>query len=303
MKNRHAAVSLARSERRAGVLFSIPAVLFIVAGIAYPTVYNIALSLRDVSVTNLLGEQPFIGFANYGRALRSELFTTALINTLVYTAGSICFQFTIGFALALHFARPFPGASYLRGLLMVSWLLPLVVTGILWRWIFAGDSGLVNVLLIRLGLIEQPIFWLADASGAMWAVIIANIWVGVPFNMLLLAAGMLTLPEDIFEAATIDGASALQRFCAITVPLLRPTIVVVITLGFVYTFKAFDLILVMTGGGPVDATELLSTYAYSETFEHFNFGYGSAIANLLFGILFGVGIVYLRAVAAEDVGV
>ncbi len=289
-----------RSERRAGLMFVSPAVLFIVAFIAYPTVYNIALSFRDISVTNLLGEQPFIGLANYARALGSDVFRVSLGNTFVYTAGSIFFQFIIGFALALYFARPFPGAAYIRGLLMVSWLLPLVVTGILWRWILAGDSGLINVVLMRLGVVAEPIFWFNQATTAMWSVIVANIWVGVPFNMVLLATGMLTLPADVYEAAIIDGATAVQRFFFITVPLLRPTIVAVVTLGFIYTFKAFDLILVMTGGGPVNATELLSTLAYRETFDNFNFGYGSAIANLLFLILLVVGLMYLRAVAAEE---
>ncbi|MCG8481378.1 MAG: sugar ABC transporter permease [Spirochaetales bacterium] len=288
------------SERRAGLMFVSPAVLFIVAFIAYPTIYNIALSFRDISVTNLLGDQPFIGLANYVRALRSDVFRVSLGNTFVYTAGSIFFQFVIGFALALYFARPFPGAAYIRGLLMVSWLLPLVVTGILWRWILAGDSGLVNVVLMRLGVLEAPIFWFNQGGTAMRSVIVANIWVGVPFNMVLLATGMLTLPTDVYEAAIIDGATTVQRFLFITVPLLRPTIVAVVTLGFIYTFKAFDLILVMTGGGPVNATELLSTLAYRETFDNFNFGYGSAVANLLFLILLFAGVIYLHAVAAEE---
>lgn len=277
-----------------------PALVFIAAFIAYPTIYNIAISFREATVHTLRSEQPFIGLENYREVISEPVFGQALGNTFYFTFGSLLFQFTIGFALALLFARPFPGASAFRGILMVSWLVPQVVTGSLFKWIFAGDSGILNILLMNLGIVESPVIWLNGATSAMWALIITNIWIGVPFNMLLIATGIITIPGDLYEAATIDGANSSQRFFRITVPLLKPTLVSVITLGFIYTFKAFDIVFVMTGGGPVNSTELMSTLGYRYSFSNFNFGQGSAVTNILFVILILVGLIYLRIVRTEE---
>jgi len=288
------------TDKQVGGLFILPAMIFIVAFIAYPTVFNIAISFREATVETLRGNQPFIGFENYRQIFSEPVFLQALGNTFYFTFASLLFQFSIGFSLALLFARPFPGASAFRGILMVSWLVPQVVTATLWKWIFAGDSGILNVFLLAVGIVEDPVIWLNGATSAMWSLIITNIWIGVPFNMLLIATGIITIPGDLYEAATIDGASASQRFWRITVPLLKPTLVSVITLGFIYTFKAFDIVFVMTGGGPVHATELMSTLGYRYSFSNFNFGEGSAVTNVLFVVLIVVGFVYLRITRNEE---
>ncbi len=192
-------------------------------------------------------------------------------------------------------------APFLRGLMMVSWLIPLTVTALLFKFMMASNEGVFNQLLISWGMIDNPIPWLSDPKIAIWSVIIANIWVGIPFNMLLISAGLSSLPEDVYESASLDGANAFQKFIHLTLPLLRPVITVVMMLGFIYTFKVFDLVFVMTGGGPVHATEVLSTVSYRYSFDEFQFSMGAASANVLFFILLLVSLVYLRLIKKDEV--
>ncbi|BCE03994.1 hypothetical protein RSC2_01974 [Bacillus paralicheniformis] len=279
-----------------------PAVLFMLALIGYPLIYNIILSFQNVSLANIASKDiSFIGIDNYQRLAQDKVFWASLKNTLLYTAGSVVFQFAIGFLLALFFSMKFRLAPFLRGLMMVSWLIPLTVTALLFKFMMASNEGVFNQLLLSWGMIDNPIPWLSDPKIAIWSVIIANIWVGIPFNMLLISAGLSSLPEDVYESASLDGANAFQKFIHLTLPLLRPVITVVMMLGFIYTFKVFDLVFVMTGGGPVHATEVLSTVSYRYSFDEFQFSMGAASANVLFFILLLVSLVYLRLIKKDEV--
>lgn len=270
--------------------------------IGYPLIYNIILSFQNVSLANIASKDiSFIGIDNYQRLAQDKVFWPSLKNTLLYTAGSVVFQFAIGFLLALFFSMKFRLAPFLRGLMMVSWLIPLTVTALLFKFMMASNEGVFNQLLLSWGMIDNPIPWLSDPKIAIWSVIIANIWVGIPFNMLLISAGLSSLPEDVYESASLDGANAFQKFIHLTLPLLRPVITVVMMLGFIYTFKVFDLVFVMTGGGPVHATEVLSTVSYRYSFDEFQFSMGAASANVLFFILLLVSLVYLRLIKKDEV--
>jgi len=207
----------------------------------------------------------------------------------------------IGFLLAMFFSMKFRLASFLRGLIMIAWLIPLTITALLFKFMMSENAGVVNEMLMSLGVIDNPIQWLSDPKISLWSVIIANIWVGIPFNMLLLSTGLSNLPEDVFEAANLDGANWFQKLIHITIPLLRPVILVVLMLGFIYTFKVFDLVYVMTGGGPINSTEVLSTVAYRFSFDDFDFSMGAATANILFLILFVISLVYLRLIKDDEV--
>ena len=285
-----------------GCFYLFPAVLFMLALIGYPLIYNIILSFQNVSLANIASKDiSFIGIDNYQRLAQDKVFWASLKNTLLYTAGSVVFQFAIGFLLALFFSMKFRLAPFLRGLMMVSWLIPLTVTALLFKFMMASNEGVFNQLLLSWGMIDNPIPWLSDPKIAIWSVIIANIWVGIPFNMLLISAGLSSLPEDVYESASLDGANAFQKFIHLTLPLLRPVITVVMMLGFIYTFKVFDLVFVMTGGGPVDATEVLSTVSYRYSFDEFQFSMGAASANVLFFILLLVSLVYLRLIKKDEV--
>ncbi|OLF98632.1 carbohydrate ABC transporter permease [Bacillus paralicheniformis] len=285
-----------------GCFYLFPAVLFMLTLIGYPLIYNMILSFQNVSLANIASKDiSFIGIDNYQRLAQDKVFWASLKNTLLYTAGSVVFQFAIGFLLALFFSMKFRLAPFLRGLMMVSWLIPLTVTALLFKFMMASNEGVFNQLLLSWGMIDNPIPWLSDPKIAIWSVIIANIWVGIPFNMLLISAGLSSLPEDVYESASLDGANAFQKFIHLTLPLLRPVITVVMMLGFIYTFKVFDLVFVMTGGGPVHATEVLSTVSYRYSFDEFQFSMGAASANVLFFILLLVSLVYLRLIKKDEV--
>lgn len=287
-------------EKRMGYLFSIPAFLFMVAVIGFPVIYNWYISFTNMtSRTFNSGTISFSGIKNYITVLTDPDFHTAFMNTLVYTVFCLVFQFSIGFALALLFNQKFRLAKPLRGFLVISWIMPMTVVALMFKYMFS-DSGIINYLLQQLHIIKEPIEWLTSTKMAMPSVIITNSWVGIPFNMLLLATGLSNIPSDVYESAMIDGANGVKRFFYITLPLLKQSILAVLVLGFVYTFKVFDLVYVMTGGGPINATEVLSTYSYRESFQYFNFGTGAASANVLFVCLFLVGLIYVRLIGKED---
>jgi multiple sugar transport system permease protein len=223
-----------------------------------------------------------------------------VVNTVLFTIGSLAFQFSIGLALAMFFRRVFPLNGVLRSLLLVPWLLPLVVSGTVWRWMMDYDSGVINETLLHLHLISQPIPWLVSTNMSLVAVILVNVWVGIPFNMVILYGGLQALPEQVFEAAAIDGANSWQRFTRITLPMLRPVVLVVLTLGLIYTVKVFDVIMLVTQGGPANSSQTLTTYAYDLSFSQLSFGQGAAVGNILILVAVVFAGIYLRAVRDQE---
>ena len=269
-------------HENAGLLFALPACIYMLIFVGYPIISNLVLSMQDVTVANLSrGEKHFIGIDNY-------------VNTLLFTISCLIFQFLIGFVLALFLNKNFSFAKTVRGILMIPWMIPMTVTALIFKLLFATDIGVVNYILKSMHLISANIDWLTSSKTAMLVVIIANVWIGIPFNTILLSTGLTTIPQELYESAAIDGANARQSFFSITLPLLRPTIESVLVLGFIYTFKVYDLVYVMTSGGPVNSTHLLSTYSYKQSFELFNYSMGSSVANVLLLILLMVGMIYLR---------
>jgi multiple sugar transport system permease protein len=269
--------------------------------VGYPIIYNFILSFQNITVRNLRsGVKEFIGFENYIQLFQQDdVLTKSLWNTLEFTVACILFQFIIGFALAIFFNKNFSISKPIRGLLMMPWMIPITITGLIFKFMFGTDVGIINFFLKTLGLISENIDWLTNPVTALPAVIIANIWIGIPFNMILISTGLTTIPEELYESASIDGANKWQKLCRITLPLLRPTIESVLILGFIYTFKVYDLVYVMTSGGPVNSTQLLSTYSYKLSFDLFKYSQGAAVANILFVILFFVSLLYLRYVYTE----
>lgn len=285
------------------LIFSVPGVIYILFFVAYPIVYNLVMGIQDVTAGTLLKDsRDLIGLANYRTIFDDPKFILSIKNTFIFTAGSIVFQFVIGFLLALLFSKDFPLNRLYRGLMMIGWMVPMMVIAALGKWFFTGDpSGLVNFFLMKLGVIAQPVKWLVNTERCMFALICVNVWKGIPFNMLLMSTALSTMPEDLYEAAALDGAGSVQRFFRITVPLLKPTILAVITQGFILTFKVFDLIYVMSAGGPADTTQVMATYSYKLTFEQFQFGQGAAAANIMFIILLAVSLVYIRFISKDEV--
>ena len=291
-----------RRERVAGYCFILPAVIFLLVLVAFPIGYNIWISLHKVDILTFAGHQPFIGFENYRELFDMPILSKAFANTMFFTVMCIIFQFSIGFALAVLFSKTFVGNRFFRGIVLICWLIPVMVAGSLWQFMFAGDSsGMINYFLMNTGIIESPIVFRASPSGSMWSLIIANIWRGVPFNMLLIATALTTLPQDVLDAASVDGAGRVKRFWYVITPILRPAFVGVLVLGFIHTFKIFELVLIMTGGGPLNATENLATLSYRLTFIQFELGRGAAVANIMMSVLIVVGFINLLIMEKDEV--
>ena len=282
-----------RREELAKWAFLPPAIDFLLLFFGYPIIKNVTMSLQEYTTkTFYTGEAPFVGLDNYIAVIRSSVFTTALLNTVLFTVGSIIGQFTIGLALAVFFKKRFPLSGVMRSLLLLPWLLPMIVSSAIWKWMLDKDSGVINQLLGLLHIDAVP--WLTSTSVALIAVIMVNIWLGIPFNMTILYSGLQDIPDELYEAAALDGAVGWKAFRNVTWPLLRPVVSVVLILGVVYTLKVLDIILGLTGGGPSNATETLATQSYKLSFANFEFGEGAALGNILVIIALVFALVYLR---------
>lgn len=282
-----------RFERIAQLLFLLPAVLFLLLFFGYPVVKNIVMSFQAYTTSTFYtGEAPWVGLANHASVVSSQLFGTAMLNTALFTIGSIVGQFVLGLLLALFFRRNFPLSGLLRSLLLLPWLLPLIVSSAVWKWMLDQDSGVVNQFLGTFGIPSVP--WLTSPAVALITVIAVNIWIGIPFNTTILYGGLQDIPTELYEAAALDGATGWKAFWAITWPMLRPVVSVTLVLGVVYTIKVLDIILGLTNGGPANATQTIATQSYDLSFKQFDFGQGAALSNILIVISALFAIVYLR---------
>ncbi len=281
------------------VLVGVPLV-FLLLFSGLPLVYNVIMSFQEVDLFSL-GEifRPFVGLKNYKTLLAQPEFWPIMWNTVLFVTCSIGGQFVIGFALAVFFNIGFRGASFLRGLFLVSWVMPGLVVGAIWNWILAGDFGVLNYVLSATGLISENIFWRSDIDYSLWAVIITNIWLGVAFNMILLSVGLAAIPRDLYEAASLDGATAWQKFWTITVPMMRSTIGAVISLGLIFTLQQFDLFAAITSGGPANSSNVAQYWAWELSFRQYDFAKGSTISTIMILVVMLASILYVRSTRHE----
>jgi multiple sugar transport system permease protein len=283
-----------RRQQIAGWLFLAPAILYLLFSFALPIVYNVMLSFERTSPATIANfRAPFAGLDNYRFIFHDSTSRSAIAHTFLFTAGSLFFQFIIGFSLALLFSLRFPGRTFARSLIIVPWLLPLIVTGVIFRFLFQAEGGAVNQVLKSLGLTHHPTQWLNEPHLAFWTILIANIWLGIPFFTLLLYSALQDVPAEVREAAIIDGASPWQRLRLVILPIILPVIEVTLLLGFVFTVKVFDLVIGLTGGGPANATQLITTWSYNLSFQVFSFGEGAALNNVLLLLALIAAPVYL----------
>jgi multiple sugar transport system permease protein len=285
-----------RREEVYKVLFVVPAFLAIVALFGYPVVKNLTMSFQDYTLrTFFTGKAPWVGLENYLTVVSDDVFSQALANTALFTVGSIVGQFVLGMLLALFFHKNFPLNGVLRALFLLPWLIPLIAGSAAWRAVLEQDSGILNLTLERLGIIDNPIPWLNSPDVALVAIILVNIWLGIPFNLTLLYSGLQDIPEELYEAGALDGATGWKAFWHITWPNLRAVVSVVLMLGVIYTLKVLDIILGLTQGGPANATQTIATQSYQSSFVEFKFGEGAALSNILILISLVFAVVYLRA--------
>ncbi|MEU6549572.1 sugar ABC transporter permease [Streptomyces sp. NPDC046915] len=290
-----------RRSRLTALAFAAPLIAYLAAFYVYPLYRNLDLSLRDYTVRSFVaGDAPFSGWDNFQKVLDDPTFGPAMRHTMVFTFVSIAFQYAIGLALAVFFNRHFRLSATLRALFLIPWLLPLIVSASTWSWMFNSESGVVNYFLHFLGV--DPVGWLTSPDWALTSVIVANIWIGIPFNLVILYSGLQNIPGELYEAAALDGANAWQRFRRITFPLLRPVSAITLLLGFVYTLKVFDLIWIMTKGGPGDTSSTLATWSYQLGFGTLlpKFGPGAAVGDILILIALVFGLLYIRVQRRQE---
>lgn len=281
--------------------FAAPLVVYLIAFYAYPLIRSIDLSVHDYTIRAFVqGNAEFVGLQNYVDVIGSPLFGQALWNTTVFVALSLLFQYAIGLALAVFFRSSFRLNGVLRALFLVPWLLPLIVSASTWAWMLNSDSGIVNSFLGAFGI--GQVNWLTSPDTAMVAVVIANIWLGIPFNLVILYSGLQNIPDEVYEAASLDGAGPWRQFWSITFPLLRPVSAITLLLGLVYTLKVVDIIWIMTAGGPANSTTTLAIWSYREAFGtgQPDLSPAAAVGNVLIVIALIFGFLYLRTQRRQD---
>ncbi|MDT0344279.1 carbohydrate ABC transporter permease [Streptomyces litchfieldiae] len=281
-------------------LFVAPALAYLAAFFGYPLVRNVLMSFQEFTPrTYFTGEAPFNGLDNWRGVFENDLFGDALWQTILFTVGSLAGQFTIGLGLAVFFSRRFHLSAFIRAILLLPWLVPMVVSAVVWRRIMDEDHGVLNSFLETIGLSANGVPWLSSPSVALLAAILVNIWIGIPFNMVILYGGLQEIPRELYEAAALDGAGPWRTFRSITLPMLRPVVTVVLVLGFMSTIKILDLILALTGGGPADSTQTLGTLTYQLSFLQLDFGQGAVVGNVLILISAVFAVLYLRVNRAD----
>jgi len=276
-------------------VFLIPAGLYVLFAFVVPVIYNLILSFEvttPATIASLFA--PWAGISNYKLTLLQSITQSALIRPLTFTVLSLLFQFLIGFGLALLFNLRFPLNKLARSLVIVPWLLPFLVTGFIFRFLFQLEAGAVNQVLLDVHLIHAPIGYLLSPGWAYVTVLITNIWLGVPFFTVLLFSALQDVPPELKEAAMIDGAGPWQTLVRVTLPVIRPVIEVTFVLGFVFTVKVFDIVISLTQGGPANSTQLIATWAYNLSFQQFDYGAGAALNTVLLIIALLVAPIYIR---------
>jgi multiple sugar transport system permease protein len=290
------------SERALGMVMLAPMLLVLLVVIGYPLVDSFWLSLHRVNLANPEQGQPFVGLGNYLYAFRQPDFWYSTQRTLYFTVLSVALELVLGLLFAVLLNERFRGNLGARLAMIFPWALLTVSNGVLWAWILNPTYGVANGLLLRLGLLDAPKSWLSDTFWTMNVIILADAWKTVPNMTLLLLAGLQPIAADLYEAAEVDGATRWQKFTGITLPLLRPVILVAVALRTIGAFKVFDIIYVLTGnGGPANSTKVIAFYDYDQAFHYLFFGYGAAISWLITAFMLVMIVIYIRLLRS-DVG-
>jgi multiple sugar transport system permease protein len=280
-------------ERLSGYAYLLPVALALGGTVLVPIVKAMQMSLyRHVLIRPQ--EYGFIGLGNYTRLLHDDVFWLSLWNSFFWVFGSVSLQFLGGFAAALLLHQSFRGRAVFRTLTLLPWIIPGVVVALIWEFLYQPNYGVLNDVLTRLGWMTDKIAWLSNPALAMPAVIATNVWRGVPFFAIMLLAGLQAIPDELYEAGRVDGAGVFERFRHLTLPMLRPIIVVATATRIIWTFNYADLIFVMTSGGPANATQITSTYTLMQAYSNLDFGYAATLSVVLLLIMLAFTILYLR---------
>jgi multiple sugar transport system permease protein len=276
----------------------VPCLVLIFGLAVYPIIYSFWLSLHHASLLNPV--RTFNGFANYAKVLNSAEFWASMGRTLYYVFVSLAVQIIIGIWVAVVLNQEFRGRRFVRSVMLLPWAIPNIVNAVMWEWIYNASYGALNGLLIQLGITSEKISWLGSKLLALNMIIAADTWKMVPFYAILLLAGMQSIPKDLYESATIDGSGGWKSFFHITLPMLKPVLLVIMVLRTMQCFGVFDIIYILTKGGPANGTMTISYYIYFETFGNLDFGKGSAISFIVAAIILLISLVYIKLLRSDE---
>lgn len=288
-----------RNDARFGLLLLLPALILLALVVFYPLVEAILLSFKNVNLMNLNTTTP-AGLANYKQLLQDPLFWQALKNTIIYVICSVLAGLVLGMASALVLNEELPFRSFFRGIALIPWVVPGVVVALLFLYMFNSQAGVIDYVLIKLGITHHFVQWWGSTHNALSAEIIANVWNQTPFYMLMILAGLQTVPQDEYEAAKIDGATAIKRFWYVTMPNIRGILLSVTSLMVIWNFNSFDTIWATTQGGPINATTTLSIFVYRTAFNGLNVGYAAAIGVAWLIVLLFFLVFYIRGLEGGE---
>ncbi len=280
-------------ERRFGLALATPALFAIFAVVLIPLTNALILSFQQRDLARPYNDG-FIGLGNYIRLATDPRFLNSLRATTFFSVTSIIIEIPLAIAIAIVLSKAFKGRGFVRAVIILPWALPAVVAASMWKWIYNADFGFLNAVLQQLGLIDEYQVWLADPNWSMGLIIFANVWKETPLAVLLILGSLMAIPNGLYEAADIDGASAWQRFWHITFPLILPIVMVAGLLQLIWGFQTFEIPQIITGGGPHSSTELISLRIYTQTFRSLRFGLGSAMAYSVAVLLLIPAIIYIR---------
>jgi multiple sugar transport system permease protein len=280
-----------------GYLLVLPAVIYVLALIGFPLVLGVWYSLTNVTVAR---EGTFVGLRNFVEAVRDSTFRLAVRNTLIIATVATCAKITLSVALAFLMLGAFPGRQILRTLFVLPWTVPVALSTIDWRWMFHSQYSVVNWLLLRAGIIDQNIQWLGTPIAAMAAVIIVSTWRAVPFGAITVLAGLTAVPSDVIDAARIDGASWWARFRNVIVPIIAPILFIALLFDLIFTLSELVVVYLLTGGGPVDQTQVMANYALQVGVTGSQLGLGAAIALFLLPLQLLLTVFALRSIARRE---
>lgn len=280
-------------------LYLLPAATVVLLVIGYPLVRAIVVSFFEFNP--LSDNMTFAGLSNYATILKDSVFQRAIYNSLVWTFGCVALQTIFGMLGAVLLNQDFKGRGIVRGLTLIPWATPSVLAAMMWMWILDGNYGVLNDLLMKIGIIGQPIPWISLMDTAMPSLMLIDIWQGIPFFAVMVLAAMQTIPGDLVEAAKLDGASPWKTFWLVKFPIILPTLLITIVLRLVWTASYMDLMLVITQGGPAYSTLTIPLSAYFKAYSELKFGQATAMAVIQAVALFGVVLVYLRILAKQGV--
>ena len=270
-----------------------PVLILLLIMYGYPLIKSIIMSLQDYKLTSS-GSAPFNDFANFKKMFSDTDFLLLLKNSLIYVIISVVAQFVLGLVLALCLKTKFRGRGIYQSIVFLPWAFSSFVVGLMFRWSFNGEYGVVNDILMKMGIIKENVAWLGTPGLSLAVVIIAMIWMGIPFFGIMILAALQSVPDDIYEAADIDGCGMFRKFFSLTLPYIKPTIIMTVLLRTIWIFNSFDLIVIITGGGPVNYSQTLPSYMYSKAFASYDFGLASAFGVLLIVILGIYAVLFLK---------